>query len=83
MSPSQGLYLYALDFFTAFACLRCCVPKKYKKDKLLKLYNEGNNLLVKEFNIAKIIKNLRYFRIVMHNYVVQHDDEIDFAIKYH
>ena len=50
---------------------------------MLKLYNEGSELLEKEFNVAKIIRNLRYFRIVMKDFVVQEDDEIEFGIKYH
>ena len=82
LDPQQGVKLYTLDFLTSFACLRCLVPKKYKNDKLLKLYKKGAELVTKEFNIVDIVTSIRYLNILKKNHLIKDNDEMDFNIRY-
>ena len=82
LDPWQGIKLYALDFLTSFACLRCLVPKKYKNHKLLKLYKKGSELVTKEFDIVKMVKSIRYLNILKKDHIIKNNDEMDFSIRY-
>ena len=43
----------------SFSCLKCFVPKSLQKDKLLKLYKKGGQLLSKDFDIVDLIVSVR------------------------
>ena len=53
--------------------------KNQEKSKLHKLYDLGNSSLQSEFDLVKIIKNLKYLRIMMKKYVC--DEEFMKDIK--
>ena len=56
--------------------------KRLRGNKLLKLYTNGVDMLEDELNIVNIIKNLKYYRIIMEDYLIN-SEKMRFDIEYH
>ena len=83
LSAIQGLRIFVMDFLkTNFKCIAKKKTLLGDNNKLLKLYKDGTDMLEDELDIVNMIRNIKYFRIIMQDYLV-HSDQMRFDIYYH
>jgi len=76
LSLGSSIKLYLKNYLSSWFGIQCCTPK----GKLQKLYEEGQDKLEAEMNMVKIIRNLKFLRILMKKYVA--DEEMQYDIRH-
>ena len=76
ISLKSSVRLYLQNYLSSWFGFQLYTPK----GKLQKLYEQGQDKLEGEMNIVKIIRNLKFLRILMKKYVA--DEQMQFDIRH-
>ena len=78
LSTKDSTVLYFNNLFASVGCK--CLDRCTNQSRLQKLFEEGNDRLEKEFNMVKLIRNLRNIKILMKNSFMS--EKIKYEIKH-